>query len=207
MIGGYAGLLSRRYSGTLDEDAKEFLTFVTRGVERMDRLIKDMLALSRLEDATDSRMAKVDVRHIADFVCGNLSLAIEDSGAEVEIGNLPVVQFHPTHLIQVLQNLIGNALKYRSQPAPRISVGSVRVEDGWQFAVADNGIGFDMRHAEHVFRPFKRLKRTEDGGTGIGLAICKKVVESRGGRIWVESGTGMGSTFFFTVPDALPVRD
>ena len=207
MIGGYAGLLTRRYSGTLDDDAKEFLTFVTRGVERMDRLIKDLLALCRLEDASDSRMARVDVGHIADFVCANLSLAIEDSLAVVEVGELPAVQFHPTHLIQVLQNLIGNALKYRSALPPRIGVRSHRLESGWQFEVSDNGAGFDMRHAEQVFRPFKRLKRTEDGGSGIGLAICKKVIESRGGRIWVESRVGEGSTFYFTIPDALPVRD
>jgi signal transduction histidine kinase len=136
-----------------------------------------------------------------------LSLAIEDSGAIVETDNLPVVQFHPTHLIQVLQNLIGNALKYRSAATPKISVRCQRLDGAWRIAVADNGIGFDMRHAEQVFRPFKRLKRAEDGGTGIGLAICKKVVESRGGRIWVESSPGVGSTFYFTVPDALPVRD
>jgi PAS domain S-box-containing protein len=207
MIGGYAGLLERRYSGSLDDDAKEFLTFVTRGVERMDRLIKDLLALCRLEDAVDSPMAKVDVGHIADFVCGNLSLSIEDSGASIDVGRLPVVQFHPTHLIQVLQNLVGNALKYRSNLVPRIELRSHRVDGAWQFTVKDNGIGFDMRYAEQVFRPFKRLKRSEEGGTGIGLAICKKVVESRGGRIWVESTPGGGSTFYFTVPDALPVRD
>lgn len=207
MIGGYAGLLSRRYSGALDEDAREFLNFVTRGVERMDRLIKDLLALCRLEEATDVQMAKVDVGHIADFVAGNLSLAIEDSGAVVETRDLPVVQFHPTQLIQVLQNLIGNALKYRSAAPPHISVRCQRIDGAWQFAVADNGIGFDMRYAEQVFRPFKRLQRADDGGTGIGLAICKKVIESRGGRIWVESTRGVGSTFYFTIPDALPVRD
>jgi signal transduction histidine kinase len=207
MISGYAGLLSRRYSGTLDGDAKEFLTFVTRGVERMDRLIKDLLALCRLEDASDAHMARIDVRHIADFVFGNLSLAIEDSGAIVDTENLPVVQFHPTQLIQVLQNLVGNALKYRSTAPPRILIRCQRIEGGWQFAVVDNGIGFDMRYAEQVFRPFKRLNRSEDGGTGIGLAICKKVVESRGGRIWVESTPGSGSAFYFTIPDALPVRD
>ena len=173
----------------------------------MDRLIKDLLALCRLDDARDAQMAKVDVRHLADFVCGNLSLAIEDSGAIVESRDLPVVQFHPTQLIQVLQNLIANALKYRSAAVPKILVRAQRIEGAWQLAVSDNGLGFDMRYAEQVFRPFKRLQRTDDGGTGIGLAICKKVVESRGGRIWVESSPGYGSTFYFTIPDALPVRD
>jgi light-regulated signal transduction histidine kinase (bacteriophytochrome) len=170
----------------------------------MDRLIKDLLALCRLDDAADVPITKVDVRDITDFVCSNLSLAIEDSGATLDIGSLPSVQFHPTRLSQLLQNLIGNALKYRSQAVPRISVRAERLEAAWQFSVADNGIGFDMSYAEQVFRPFKRLSRDDHPGTGIGLAICKKVVESRGGRIWVESSPGAGSTFFFTIPDALP---
>jgi light-regulated signal transduction histidine kinase (bacteriophytochrome) len=173
----------------------------------MDWLVKDLLALCRLEEASDVRMTKVDVRHIADFVCGNLSLAIEDNHASVEMHDLPVVQYHPTHMIQVLQNLIANALKYRSSADPRVVVRAHRIDVGWQISVADNGIGFDMRYAEQIFRPFKRLQRSEDGGSGIGLAICKKVVESRGGRIWVESSPGAGTTFYFTIPDAVPISD
>jgi PAS domain S-box-containing protein len=207
MIGGYAALLSRRYADALDADAKEFFTFMTRGVERMDRLIKDLLALCRLEEATDSRLTKVDLGHVTEFVRGNLSLAIEDSGAVIETHDLPVVQYHPTHMIQVLQNLIANALKYRSAAQPHVVIRGERIAGAWQISLSDNGIGFDMRYAEQIFRPFKRLQRTDDGGSGIGLAICKKVVESRGGRMWVESSPGAGSIFYFTVPDALPVSD
>jgi signal transduction histidine kinase len=117
---------------------------------------------------------------------------------------LPAVRFSETQLLQVMQNLIGNALRYRSEASPRITVRAEREEFGWRVSVSDNGIGFAMRHADQIFKPFKRLRGGEDGGTGIGLAICKKIIESRGGRIWAESTPGVGSTFSFTIPDSLP---
>jgi signal transduction histidine kinase len=112
-----------------------------------------------------------------------------------------------TRLLQVMQNLIGNALKYRSEARPRIVVSAEREESGWKFSVRDNGTGFGIEHADKIFQPFTRLRRGDDGGTGIGLAICRKIVEGRGGRIWVESEPGVGSTFYFTVPDAVPLPD
>jgi len=120
---------------------------------------------------------------------------------------LPVVRFNQTQLLQVMQNLIGNALKYRTARPPQIRVCAEREEAGWKVCVSDNGAGFDMTHAERIFKPFNRLHRGDDGGTGIGLAICKKIIESRGGRIWAESEPGVGSRFYFTVPDAVPAAD
>ena len=206
MIGGYAGLLAKRYRTSLDGEAGEFLSYISNGVTRMQRLIKDLLALSRL-DRVDDTVDEVKVSNIVELVCGNLDLVIEDSHANVTKRDLPVVRFNETQLLQVMQNLIGNALKYRSEAHPQITVTGQRYENGWVISVADNGIGFEMEFAEQVFRPFRRLHRREDGGTGIGLAICRKIVQARGGRIWVESQPGIGSTFYFTIPDAIPVSE
>jgi PAS domain S-box-containing protein len=203
MVAGYATLLARRYSGVIDEDADEFLRYITQGVGRMQRLVKDLLALCRLGTAEADRANEVNVARVIDYVCSNLELAIEDSGASIRCETLPTVQFNDTRLIQLMQNLIGNALRYRGQTPPEIRITAEREPDAWRFAVRDNGIGFEMRDAQRIFEPFRRLQRGDDGGTGIGLAICKKIVEGRGGRIWAESAPGSGSTFYFTVPDAI----
>jgi light-regulated signal transduction histidine kinase (bacteriophytochrome) len=143
---------------------------------------------------------------MVDLACDNLKLLIEDTDATISCGELPVVKVEETQFVQLMQNLIGNALKYR-RAAPRITVEASRAGSAWLFSVRDNGIGFDPSQAEQIFLPFKRLRKRDTSGSGIGLAICKKIVESRGGRIWAESIPGLGSTFFFTIPDALPVRD
>lgn len=202
-IAGYASLLTRRYADRLDEDGREFLAYINHGSERMQRLIKDLLSLSRVNKEGIVH-EEVKVAHVIDLVCGTLELALADNQANVIRRELPAIRFNETHLLQLLQNLVGNALKYRRDVALEIAVAAERRDSGWVISVSDNGAGFDMEFAEQVFRPFKRLHRREDGGTGIGLAICRKIVESRGGMIWVESKAGVGSTFYFTVPDALP---
>lgn len=204
MIGGYAALLSRRYSDALDENAREFLSFMIDGVDRMHRLIKDLLALCRLDQTTEAGVVEVNLAGVIDLAKSNLELAIEDTAAVVTLESAAVVRFNETRLLQLMQNLIGNALKYRGATEPFIRIDAEREKDAWRISVRDNGIGFEMRYAEQIFQPFKRLQRDEDRGTGIGLAICRKIVESRGGRIWAESAPGTGSTFFFTIPDALP---
>jgi PAS domain S-box-containing protein len=204
MIGGYAALLFKRYSDALDKDAKEFLTFMIGGVDRMHRLIKDLLALCRLDQTTDVGIAKVNLGAVVELAKSNLELAIEDTAGAVTCQNAVIVRFNETRLLQLMQNLIANALKYRGAAEPVITIDAEREKDAWTIAVRDNGMGFDMRYAEQIFQPFKRLQRDEDHGTGIGLAICRKIVESRGGQIWAESTPGIGTTFYFTIPDALP---
>ena len=189
----------------MDQSADDFLRYITQGVDRMQRLIRDLLALCRLSNEPVERLDDVSVGRVVDYVCANLDMSIEDSGASVLHGELPVIRFNETRLMQVMQNLIANAIKYRSQAPPAIVVAAEREGDDWILSVRDNGIGFDMRDAQRVFEPFKRLHRRDDGGTGIGLAICKKIVENRGGRIWVDSAPGRGSTFRFTIPDDVPI--
>jgi PAS domain S-box-containing protein len=207
ITGTYANLLATRFSGVLDAEGADFLSFIVQGVKRMERLIQGVLALCRLDSADAVPPALVNVEDVVSTVCGNLHLLIEDTGAVVIREDLPAVRFSETQLLQVMQNLIGNALRYRSEAPPRIAVSAEREALGWRVSVSDNGIGFAMRHADQIFKPFKRLRGGEDGGTGIGLAICKKIIESRGGRIWAESTPGVGSMFSFTVPDALPAGD
>jgi PAS domain S-box-containing protein len=200
-IRGFADLLNNRYSGRLDADANEFLAFIIQGAERMQHLITNLLTLCRFEQGNAAPLARVSLEHAVRIVCSNLNLAIEDRGATILFGTLPDVTFSETQLVQLLQNLISNALKYRSAAPPRIEVHAERGDTGWTICVRDNGAGFDMQHAEQIFKPFKRLQADNESGTGIGLAICKRIVENRGGRIWVTSVPGTGSTFFFTIPD------
>jgi light-regulated signal transduction histidine kinase (bacteriophytochrome) len=207
MIGGYAALLARRYTGKLDSDADEFIAFMSEGVDRMQRLIRDLLALSRLSEASAAPMTDVNLDHIVDVACGNLELLIEDNNGVIIREALPVITYNETQLLQLMQNLIANALRYRGTEPPRIAMQAERQAAGWKISVRDNGVGFDMSRADEIFKPFNRLQLKDDGGTGIGLAICKKIAESRGGRIWAESTPGVGSEFNFTIPDALPVAD
>lgn len=201
IISGYADLLARRYSHLLPADANEFISFIAEGAERMQRLIKDLLALCRVGEMPAPPLVNVGVGHAVDLACANLDIAIEDADARVMHDALPSIIFNETQLLQLMQNLIANALKYRKNAPPRITVSADREESGWRICVEDNGKGFEMRHADQIFRPFARLHRNDDGGTGIGLTICRKIVENRGGRIWAESVPGIGSKFYFTVPD------
>ncbi|MEX0782526.1 MAG: PAS domain S-box protein [Dehalococcoidia bacterium] len=202
MVASFTQLLSRRYKGQLDDDADEFIRFAVDGVTRMQSLINDLLAYSRV-GTRNNAMEPTDVNFLIERVCIDLAPAIEESGATVTSTGLPTLDVDPTQFGQLLQNLVANAIKYRSPGrAPEVSVTAVREETAWRFTVKDNGIGIDPDYFDRIFIIFQRLHGKEDyEGTGIGLAICKKIVERHGGRIWVESEPHTGSAFHFTVPD------
>lgn len=201
VISNYTQLLAKRYMGkTLDEDAHEFIDFTLDATKRMHQLINDLLLYSRVE-TRGKGFVEVDVNEIVRIAESNLSLAIEESNATVSVDELPTVKGDNSQLVQLFQNLIGNALKFRSEKQPAVHVSAVTDGDMWRFTVSDNGIGFDMKHAERIFVIFQRLHLREAyEGSGIGLAVCKKIVERHGGRLWVESQPGKGSSFHFTLP-------
>lgn len=199
-IGSYTELLNRRYQGQLDATADEFIKYVRDGVGRMTALIRDLLAYSRLATA-DEVVEDVDMNAVMPEVVRSLQAAIAESGASVKYHSLPAIRYSAHLLVQVLQNLVGNSIKYRSDRPPDIWVAADREMNEWVISVHDNGIGFNRDAAEPIFGVFKRLHGREYEGTGIGLAICKRIVERNGGRIWAESKPGLGSSFYFTVPD------
>lgn len=201
MVASYTQLLARRYKDRLDADAEEFIGYAVDGVTRMQELINDLLAYSRVGTRGGS-FGPTDLEPIVQRVLATLAPAIEDSGATVTCDKLPTVYGDPVQLGQLFQNLIGNALKFRGEDPPRVHVGAERREDEWVFEVRDNGIGIAPEYADRIWVIFQRLhSRDEYPGTGIGLAICKKIVERHGGHITVDSGPGSGSTFRFTIPD------
>ncbi len=202
MVSSYTQLLVRRYGERLEGDAKEFMNYIVDGAARMKQLIEDLLAYSRVGTRT-REFHDVEVEAAVRRAVVNLHAAIEESGAAVTWDALPAVHADELQLAQLFQNLIGNALKFRSASVPRINIASKEVDGECEFAVKDNGIGIEAQYFERIFMVFQRLhNKAEYPGTGIGLAICKKVVERHGGRIWVESQPGVGSTFFFTLPRA-----
>ncbi len=203
MVTSYMKLLERRYKDKLDDDAREFIYFAVDGAERMDGLIKALLSYSRV-DTRGKEFAPTDCEEILERTLRDLRFAIEENDAVVTHDPLPTVLADATQLGQLFQNLIGNALKYRGEEPPRVHLSASpspqRGEGEWLFAVRDNGIGIDEKHFKRIFVIFQRLHaRGEYEGTGIGLATCKKIVERHGGRIWVESQPGAGSTFYFTL--------
>jgi hypothetical protein len=194
-------LLRQRYQGELDARADEFITHAVEGAARMQALINDLLAFSRV-GPRGQPLQPTDASAILASVLANLTVAIRESHAVVTSDTLPTVMAAPTQITQLFQNLIGNGIKFRSERPPEIHVGAERSADEWVFSVRDNGIGIERQYFERIFGVFQRLHtRREYPGTGIGLAICKKIVERHGGRIWVESEPGQGSTFLFTIPD------
>jgi signal transduction histidine kinase len=200
-ISGFLNLLARRYKGRLGSDADEFISYAVEGAERMDHLINDILNFSRI-GTRGNPFEPLDSREPLEKALINLQAEIEASGAEITIAELPRVTGDRHQLPQLFQNLLGNALKYRktSEP-PRLHISARERAEGWEFRVADNGIGIEPRFAERIFQIFQRLHTSRDyPGTGIGLAVCKKIVERHGGRIWVESEPGQGSTFYFILP-------
>jgi len=194
-------LLQKRYGGQLDARADEFIAHAVAGIKRMETLIKDLLAYSRLGSQAQP-LVQTNCAAVLANALANLTVAITESGAVVTHEALPVVDADPTQLVQVFQNLLSNAVKFRGTGAPAIHVGAVHGAGEWTLSVADNGIGMEPQYFTRIFEVFQRLHtRREYHGTGIGLAICKKIIERHGGRIWVESQPGAGSVFRFTLPE------
>jgi PAS domain S-box-containing protein len=202
MVVSYCQLLQRRYQDKLDSDADEFMAYIVDGASWMQRLINDLLAYSRVE-THGKPFEPTDCSAILSRALANLKVAVKESSAVVTHSALPQVVADATQLTQLFQNLIGNAIKFHGgQEPPCIHVSAEHKGAEWVFGVRDNGIGIDPQHAERIFLVFQRLhSRRKYGGTGIGLAICKRVVERHGGRIWVESEPGKGSTFYFSIAD------
>jgi PAS domain S-box-containing protein len=200
MVSSYTQLINRRYGDRLDGDAKEFMHYVVDGAARMKQLIEDLLAYSRV-GTKGKEFREVEIEAPLKRALINLRAAIEESGAAVTSDPLPKLNGDDVQLAQLFQNLIGNALKFRGPGVPRVHVSAVEKETEWEISVSDNGIGIEPQYFERIFMVFQRLHTKGDyPGTGIGLAICKKVVERHGGRIWVESALGEGSRFHFTLP-------
>jgi PAS domain S-box-containing protein len=199
MITSYSQLLVKGYRGQLDGEAAVCVDFITKGAKHMRDLLEDLLSYT--EAGADRREDEcIDLNTIFEKVKQNLKQAIEESGAVVTSGDLPSLHGQDARFVQLFQNLIGNGIKYRAAPPPRIHVSAEQRNSEWCFAVADNGIGIEPEYHLTIFGVFKRLHGKAIPGTGIGLAICQRVVERYGGRIWVESQVGHGATFFFTLP-------
>ena len=199
MVASYTRLLGKRYQGKLDQDADEFIGYAVDGATRMQRLIRDLLEYSRVGSENKS-FERTDCEVVLRQVLDNLSASVRERRAEVTHDPLPTVHANPTHLTQVFQNLIGNALKFQGDAPAKIHVGAKTVPDGWEFSIRDNGVGIPADQLGRIFSIFQRLHgQSEYPGTGIGLAICKRIVEKYGGSIRVESELGKGSIFYFTL--------
>lgn len=202
-ISNYLTLLGERLEGKLDEKAERFWKTVVESSYRMDALISGLLTYARLGSKALAPQ-QVDMNDVVTKVLSDLKVVINESGAKVEARNLPLVFADGTQMAQLMQNLVANGIKFRASRDPKIDIGANRVSNGWTIFVRDNGIGFDMAFQDRIFLIFQRLHgREEYSGTGLGLAVCKRIVEMHGGKIWVESKEGEGSTFFFTLPDDL----
>jgi PAS domain S-box-containing protein len=207
MVAAYTRLLERRYKDVFDDDGREYMHYIVDGAERMSRLIRDLLAFSRAGNASPEPPEELDMREVFDTAVLNVRGSIEDTHAVIEAGGLPRIRCRRAGLSQVLQNLFSNSMKYRSADAPRIRITCTESDEEWVFCVADNGVGFEQVHAERVFGVFQRLHGRTYPGTGIGLAICKRIIERNGGRMWAESKPGAGSRFYFTLPRNAHMED
>jgi PAS domain S-box-containing protein len=204
MISTYAELLIKKYPAAAGSDVSMFVETIANGTRRMQRLLADLLAYAEIGAPAEEGPEPVSLSRVIDGVRQNLKAAIEESGAVITCDDLPSVRVAESHLIPLFQNLIGNAIKYHGEEPPRIRISARPDQEQMRFAVADNGIGIASEYHRKIFGVFKRLHNGKVPGTGIGLAICQRVVERYGGRIWVESQEGKGSTFYFTLPSAKP---
>ncbi len=197
-IASYAKLLEQRYKEQLNEDGQEFLQYVLNGTEQMNNVLEDLLEYARAGGQTRQLML-TDANKVMELVRYNLKKEIADSEAQLQTGPLPELKVLRSSLYQILQNLVANAIKFRSKNAPDIAIHCTHTKTHWHFTVADNGIGIDETQVTKVFEPFQRLNQKDMPGTGIGLAICKKLVNLHYGDIWYESKPGQGTTFHFTI--------
>jgi two-component system, chemotaxis family, sensor kinase Cph1 len=200
----FTQLLEQELAGSLSEDAARYIALSVEGGMRMDALLKGLIDYWGITDRSEDSLSPVDCNRLLAQALSSLTVSIQQSGATVTSDPLPTLTSEEGMLTQLFQNLVGNAIKYRSEAPPQIHISAVKTAEGWLFSVRDNGIGIAPADAEWVFGMFKRLHGKEIPGTGIGLALCRKVVERHGGRIWVESEAGRGSTFKFTISAAGP---
>ena len=200
MIVSYAQLLERRYQAQLDGDGTDFMRYILEATQRMERLLGDLANYSHQFRAPDEPVETVEPEGALQGALLMIAQAVEESGAEVTHDALPAIPFDFTQLTQLFRQLVTNSILFRGAEAPRIHVSASDAGDAVEFSIRDNGIGIDPRYHEQIFGVFKRLHGRELPGTGIGLAIARRIVEQRGGRIWVESEPGRGATFHFTVP-------
>lgn len=199
MVTSFLALLKKRHQNEFDETSEKFIQFAVDGAERMKGLIQDLLKYSRVGSANEP-FTSVDLNTVISDIRQVYAQALTENAGVLMAGNLPVVSGHKVQLYQLFQNLVGNALKYHSAKCPIIEIGCSEKEEEWEFSVKDNGMGIDPRYFDKIFIIFQRLhNKNEYTGTGIGLAICKKIVERHDGRIWVDSHSGHGSTFYFTL--------
>jgi Bacteriophytochrome (light-regulated signal transduction histidine kinase) len=200
MITSFLQLLQRRYEHQLDSDANEFIQFAVDGAARMQELVNDLLTYSRIGRKT-GKFEDVNTEDILKQITFDSRVLIEEKNADISYGNLPMVWADYTQLVQVFQNLISNSIKYNEQEHPTIHISAEKKVNDWVFKVEDNGIGIDSKHGDRVFKIFQRLHgRDEYEGTGIGLAIVKRIIEQHGGMIWYDSKPGEGSIFYFSIP-------
>jgi light-regulated signal transduction histidine kinase (bacteriophytochrome) len=206
-VSGFCQLLARKYRGQLDEAGAEYVDHIVDGARRMQALLNGLLAYSRVQTAGKA-FRQVDCNEVVAEALANLRVRIEENGAQIDCESLPCIRADAAQLVQLFQNLVGNAIKYRGERRPQIRIWAEAKDDEWVFAVRDNGIGIDDRQADRIFVIFQRLHaRDEYPGTGMGLAICKRIAERHHGRIWVHSEPGRGSTFYFSIPISLLKTD
>ena len=200
MITSFSQLLAKRYSGQLDEEADNIISFVVDGAKRMDRLIQDILAYSHVSSQART-FESINCEEVIDIALSNLQLKIQKTNAQITRNTLPIIVGDKTQLVQLFQNIIANGMKYQKEESPVIHIEAEIRQKDWLFSVKDNGIGIALQYHKRIFQIFQRLHtRQEYSGTGIGLAICKKIVDLHGGKIWVESEVGKGTSFLFTMP-------
>lgn len=203
-VSTFCQFLAEKYKEQLDEEAEEWLDYIVDGTARMKQLIDDLLVYARAGDGERS-LEPVNLNDVADQVVTSLQTAIDECNATVQVEDLPTVTADPLMMQQLLQNLVSNAIKYRQESPPHVQLAAAREGEAWKFLVRDNGIGVPEKYLEKIFAAFKRLHgRSKFAGTGVGLAICKRIVELHGGRIWAESAPGEGSRFYFTLPMSSP---
>jgi light-regulated signal transduction histidine kinase (bacteriophytochrome) len=202
MVVTYTQFLAKRYESKLDDTGKEFISYAVEGAHRVHMLLQALLEYWQIGEANDDPARKIDSSAVLKKALDQLAMMLTESGAVVTFSEMPTVHASESALVQLFQNLVSNAIKYRNpELPPQIGVSARRISGSeWQFSVEDNGIGIAPEHQQLIFKLFKRLNGSRYAGKGIGLALCAKIVENFGGRMWVESEVGRGSTFHFTIP-------